>query len=61
MQALIDQGVIGDFRAPDILRFGMTPLYTSYSEILRAVEILADIMDSGSWNQAKYHTREAVT
>ena len=61
MQALIEQGVIGDFRAPDILRFGMTPLYTSYGEILRAVEILADIMESGSWNQPKYHTREAVT
>ena len=61
MQALIDRGVIGDFRAPNILRFGMTPLYVSYSEIYQAVEILADIMATGSWDQPKYHARSAVT
>ena len=61
VQALIDHGVIGDFRAPDILRFGMTPLYVSYSEILRAVETLADIMESGAWDQPKYHARGVVT
>jgi kynureninase len=61
MQALIDQGVIGDFRAPNILRFGMTPLYVSYTEIYRAVKILSDIMATGSWDQPKFHARSAVT
>jgi kynureninase len=61
MQALIDQGVIGDFRAPNILRFGMTPLYVSYGDIYRAVEILAEIMATGSWDQPQYYARSAVT
>ena len=61
MQALIDQGVIGDFRAPNILRFGMTPLYVSYGDIYRAVEILAEIMTTGLWDQPQYHARAAVT
>ena len=61
MQALIDQGVIGDFRAPDILRFGLTPLYLSFEDIRRAVEILSNIMQSNSWDQPKYHKRSLVT
>jgi kynureninase len=42
MQALISRGVIGDFRPPDVLRFGLTPLYTRYEEVWRAVEALAE-------------------
>ncbi len=61
MQALIARGVIGDFRAPDILRFGMTPLYLGFEDVWRAVEILADIMASGEWDQEVFHTRAAVT
>ncbi|MEM9321063.1 MAG: kynureninase [Pseudomonadota bacterium] len=61
MQALIAQGVIGDFRAPDILRFGFTPLYIGEEEVRGAVAILAEIMRSGSWDQATFHTRAAVT
>ncbi len=61
MQALIDHGVIGDFRAPNILRFGMTPLYVSYSDVYHAVETLSEIMHSGSWDQPHYHARSAVT
>ena len=49
MQALIAQGVIGDFRAPNVLRFGLTPLYTGFEDIWRATGILAAIMQSGSW------------
>ena len=45
MQALIARGVIGDFRAPDILRFGFTPLYIGEEEVRGAVAILAEIMD----------------
>ncbi|MFP6712342.1 MAG: kynureninase [Rhodospirillales bacterium] len=61
MQALIDRGVVGDFRAPDILRFGLTPLYLSYADIYRAVEIIADIIQTKSWDQLKYHERGLVT
>ena len=45
MQALIARGVIGDFRAPDILRFGFTPLYVGYGELWDAVWVLKEIME----------------
>ncbi|MCY4239208.1 MAG: kynureninase [Rhodospirillaceae bacterium] len=61
MQALIDGHVVGDFRSPDILRFGFTPLYTRYVDVWDAVDVLAGIMDSGSWNQQQFHERGTVT
>ncbi|NEX44728.1 kynureninase [Pseudotabrizicola algicola] len=61
MQALIAQGVIGDFRAPDILRFGFTPLYTSDADVEGAVAILAKIMASGSWDRPEFKARAKVT
>lgn len=61
MQALIAQGVIGDFRAPDILRFGVTPLYIGAAEIDGAVAILAQIMASGSWDRPEFKARARVT
>ena len=61
MQALIAAGVIGDFRAPDILRFGFTPLYIGFDEVDRAVGILAGIMSSGSWDRPEFKTRAKVT
>ncbi|MGH6612557.1 kynureninase [Sphingomonas sp.] len=61
MQALIARGVIGDFRAPDALRFGFTPLYTSYCDVWHAVDMLHDILASGSWDQPDFHVRAAVT
>lgn len=61
MQALIARGVIGDFRAPDILRFGITPLYIGEAEIDRAVDILEDIMATEAWRDPRYHQRGAVT
>ncbi len=60
-QALIAQGVIGDFRAPDILRFGITPLYTTAGDIDRAVQILGEIMKTGAWDRPEFHARQAVT
>lgn len=61
MQALIDRGVIGDFRAPDILRFGFTPLYIGESEVRGAGAVLKQVMDGGLWDRPDYHRKAAVT
>ena len=61
MQALIERDVIGDFRAPEILRFGFTPLYLRYVDVWDAVDILSDIMANQIWQDPKYHVRAAVT
>ena len=61
MQALITEGVIGDFRAPDIMRFGLTPLYLSPDDIVRAADILAVIMKDRTWDRPEFHARQAVT
>jgi len=61
MQALIDRGVIGDFRAPDCLRFGFTPLYIGEAEVLGAVAVLERILNEGSWDQPHYRKKAAVT
>ena len=61
MQALIAGHVIGDFRMPDILRFGFTPLYTRYVDVWDAVDVLAEIMESGRWDQPRFRARGAVT
>ena len=61
MQAIINRGVIGDFRAPNIMRFGFTPLYLDESDIDVAVEIIAEVMTSKSYTDAEYQTRSAVT
>jgi kynureninase len=61
MQALIARGMIGDFRAPDLMRFGFAPLYNNFAEIVRAAEILADILDTRAWDQPQFHERAKVT
>jgi kynureninase len=61
MQALIARGVIGDFRAPDILRFGFTPLYTRFVDAWDAVERLAIVLESGEWREPRFNQRAAVT
>ena len=61
MQALIARGVIGDFRAPDILRFGLTPLFIGAEEVVRAVAHLAEIIDKGLWDRPDYRMRALVT
>jgi kynureninase len=60
-RALIAHGVVGDFRAPDILRFGFTPLYTRHVDVWDAVAILAGLMDSGAWRDPRYAAAAAVT
>lgn len=61
MQALKARGVIGDFRAPDIMRFGLTPLYIGYADVVDAVEHLRSICESREWDRPEYRTRAAVT
>jgi kynureninase len=61
IQALIARGVIGDFRAPDILRFGFTPLYLHPDEVRRAAAHLAEVMAHRLWDRPEYRTRAAVT
>jgi kynureninase len=61
MQALIARGVIGDFRAPDILRFGITPLYTRFVDVWDAVDRLRQLLHGGEWREPRFAVRAAVT
>jgi kynureninase len=61
MQALIARGVIGDFRAPDIMRFGFTPLYLDESDVVRAAEILEEVIKSRAYEAPRFQTRSRVT
>ncbi|MGH7212966.1 MAG: hypothetical protein ACREF1_16075, partial [Acetobacteraceae bacterium] len=61
MQALIARGVIGDFRAPDVLRFGCTPLTLRYCDVWDAVAVLREIMATRAWDTQKFRVRQAVT
>ena len=60
-QALIDRGVIGDFRTPDVLRFGFTPLYTRYAEVWAASQALAQVLATRAWDRPGYQARGRVT
>jgi len=61
MQALIERGVIGDFRAPDVLRFGLAPLYLRYVDVYDAVERVCEVMRDGAWREARFQQRRGVT
>lgn len=60
-QALIADGVIGDFRTPDVLRFGLTPLYLGFEDVWTAVERLRDILETGRWHEPRFAVRGKVT
>jgi len=61
MQALIAEGVIGDYRDPGVMRFGLTPLYLRFADIWQAVEILGQIMDKEIWRRPEFSERKLVT
>ena len=61
MQALIGRGVVGDFRAPNLMRFGFTPMYTSYADVFDAVEHLHQVLSKKLWNRKKFLAKKAVT
>lgn len=60
-QALIDRGVIADYRAPHFIRFGFAPLYNSYKDVWSAVEQIRDVLHSGAYKDNRYAQRQAVT
>lgn len=61
VQALIARGVVGDFRAPDILRFGFTPLYITFEDVWNAVEHLRQVFETGEWRRPEFNQKQAVT
>jgi kynureninase len=61
MQALIERGVIGDFRAPNVLRFGLAPLYLRYVDVWDAVALLRDVMGNDTWRGQQFPPRRKVT
>lgn len=61
MQALIERGVIGDFRAPSTIRFGFTPLYIGYRDVWNAAAILEDVLRTEAWKDSRFAVRTAVT
>jgi kynureninase len=61
MQALIARGVVGDFRAPDLIRFGFTPLYIRHVDVWDAAEILREVLVTGEWRRPEFQNRAAVT
>ena len=61
MQALIASGVIGDFRTPDIIRLGITPLYLRYVDLWDAALILQTVMQTQAWQDPRFRTRNRVT
>jgi kynureninase len=61
MQACIERGVIGDFRAPDVMRFGFSPLFIDSQDVEIALETLAEIMSKDLWSDPKFQKRNKVT
>ena len=61
MQALISRGVIGDFRAPNAIRFGFTPLYLGFEDVWRAADALQQVLEMGEWRRPEFNRKHAVT
>jgi kynureninase len=61
MQAIIARGLIGDFRAPDVVRFGFAPLYTRHTDVFDAVALIDDVMSTKAWDTPEFKARKSVT
>ncbi|GAA1210722.1 kynureninase [Prauserella alba] len=61
MSALIERGIIGDYREPSVLRFGLTPLYVGFTDVWDTVEALRDILDNRRWDLPRHQVRGSVT
>jgi len=61
VQALIDRGVVGDFREPDLMRFGFTPLTLRHADVLSAVDVLEDVLRTQAWRHPRFAQRSPVT
>ena len=61
VQALIARGIVGDFRAPDVMRFGFAPLYNGFADAWRAAEALGEVVATDEWDQPRFHARQKVT
>ena len=61
VRALIERGVTGDFRAPDVARFGFAPLYLRHVDVWDAVEVIADVIGSRAWDEPRHRARSVVT
>jgi kynureninase len=61
VRAMHDRGVIGDYRAPGVMRFGFAPLYIRYVDVWDAVDKLLDVLETGAWKKPEYRERAAVT
>ncbi len=61
MQALIERGVIGDYREPDLVRFGFAPLFNGFADVWRAVDVLADLLETRGFDQPRFRARSKVT
>ena len=61
VRTLIARGVIGDFREPDILRFGFAPAYLRFADMAEAARHLAEVLQSGEWQRSEFSERAAVT
>ena len=61
MQACIARGLVGDFRAPDIMRFGFTPLFIDADDVAKAVAIIADVIGNRLWDNPAYKQMARVT
>ena len=61
VQALIARGIIGDFRAPDLMRFGFSPLYLSYAEVFDAALQMMEVVETREYERPEFNVRKAVT
>ncbi|MCY7339157.1 MAG: hypothetical protein LH465_04290 [Sphingomonas bacterium] len=61
MQALIERGIVGDYREPDLMRFGFAPLYNGFADVWRTVDAIAELLAGRAYDQPRFRKRSRVT